>query len=173
MPFIAHSGDHPLQTYLALNVPFEPVKPLFKGLTETLQTSLKTRGEAHITVVSPIEFDSVLSKVLTAKDLETLALEMNIQKSHYEILGLGSGRKILDGHPEETYFLVAKAPDLLSIRQAVLKLYLDKGGTQGAFNPNDFTPHITVGFTKRDLHKEDGVIKDATSIDPRFILQVN
>ncbi|OGT48298.1 MAG: hypothetical protein A3E82_05775 [Gammaproteobacteria bacterium RIFCSPHIGHO2_12_FULL_38_11] len=60
---------------------------------------------------------------------------------------------------------------MLNIRRQIYQEYLANGGTRQAWDPDHYYPHITVGYSLRDLHESDGVIKDvAHSLDNRFEL---
>lgn len=63
----------------------------------------------------------------------------------------------------KTYFLVVGSPALLAIRKKISKLFVEKGGQAKDFVADNFFPHVTIGFTQRDLFESDGVVKDATS----------
>lgn len=88
-----------------------------------------------------------------------MAINRNIQGSNFDVTCLGSGKKDKD----HTYFIVVESQDLVEIRKDVQKLFVHRGGDPLAFNPTKFYPHITLGFTTRDLHESDGVIKDKRS----------
>jgi len=48
-------------------------------------------------------------------------------------------------------------------RKEVQNLFISKGGEPVKFLPAKYFPHITLGFTKRDLHESDDVKKDRNS----------
>jgi len=131
------------------------------------------QGEAHITVVTPLEFFDVLKSKLSMTEIEAIADKYDIQKSRLTILGLGSGKAWLDGKLEETFFLIVDSSEIRNIRQMIYYEFTRRGGDRAAFDPTWFFPHITIGYTKRDLHETDGVIKDLKhSFDKRFNLQI-
>ncbi len=87
---------------------------------------------------------------------------MDLQRSSYKLVCVAKGS--LKNKPEEaTYYVVVESDRLLQIRKAVLDLYVHNGGKAEDFKAEVFYPHVTLGFTKRDLHFEDGVIKDQKS----------
>ncbi len=59
----------------------------------------------------------------------------------------------LNGKPEETYFLILHSENLLKIRRQIYQDYLANGGPAQAWNPDHYYPHITVGYSLRDLHE--------------------
>lgn len=157
--FIEHEGTGAFDSYLTMEVQFGPIKELFKQVTKAELKPLRNRGEAHITVVTPVEYDQVLKERVSIQEINEIAIKSNIQKSVFSVLCLGKGVFQKD----ETIFLVIKSQDLIEIRNKIQKLFVSRGGKAEAFQASHFFPHITLGFTSRDLHESDGVIKDEKS----------
>lgn len=161
--FLPHHGDGRFQNYLAMNIQYQPISELFQQLNHQLGGKLKQRDEAHITVITPPEFDDVLSKVLSIEDIDKVARQRNIQSSDFSVTCLGKGEVSANNQSLETYFVVVESPSLFKIREEIAALYIERGGNVGEFNANAFYPHITVGFNPRDLHLSDGIVKDKQS----------
>ncbi|MES2962752.1 MAG: 2'-5' RNA ligase family protein [Bdellovibrionota bacterium] len=162
--FIPYEAAGPWGSYLAMNLPFEPVAELFKQLLLKERRQLANRGEAHITVVTPVEYWNVLKpKGVTIEAINQIAKNSAIQKAKFEVVCLGRGAAKIDGADEATFYVVVKSKDLVEIRSAIQAAFVAKGGDAKAFLPSAYHPHITLGFTKRDLHESDGVIKDEKS----------
>lgn len=156
-------GASPYGKYISLDVSYLPVESLFKQL-KGIHPNLKNRGEAHITVLTPIEYHCIfLPQGVTIDDLKSV-INRNENKQ-FKLLSIGNGYKDLD----ETFFIIAESNDLLEIRKKFKALLKDPS----KFNHMNFYPHITLGFTKRDLHESDGVFKNEEhSKDSRFNLIV-
>lgn len=163
LKFISHQGDGRFATYLTMEVQYTPVKKVFEQIQTKNQLKLKNRGEAHITVVTPIEFFDVLKSHLTMNEIDKLAQTLNIQRAGFEIKCLGRGQVTAEGKTDQTFYIVVNSVKLLEIRKEIQKLFEQKGGAVNAFKAELFYPHITVGFTTRDLHESDGVIKNESS----------
>jgi hypothetical protein len=166
--FISHQGSGPWSNYLAMTINYGPVRNLFTKLDRVTKRPLKKRGEAHITVITPIEYFHILKKKkITMDQIEQIALENNIQEANFEVLCLGQGSARIkvneEESEEENYFIVVKSPKLLDIRKKIQVLYISKGGEPEDFRPSHYYPHITLGFTERDLHESDKVIKGTNS----------
>jgi hypothetical protein len=70
----------------------------------------------------------------------------------------------LEGKSEQAYYVVVQSEDLVNVRRAIFRKYCEKGGESSLWDPQHYYPHITVGFTKQDLHEEsNGVRKGANS----------
>ncbi|MEM7084370.1 MAG: 2'-5' RNA ligase family protein [Pseudomonadota bacterium] len=157
MPFVPHTGTGKFQRYLAQNVPFSPIENLRHDLENTLDQKLSHRGEAHITVITPPEYER-LSSALSIDSINLL-LANRIQQQEFSIDCLGTAEKTIDGVTIATYFLVIQSPDLERIRKEIARHYRDAGGSPPAFT-SYYYPHITIGFLNRDLHASDSVFKD-------------
>lgn len=148
--------------YLSMNIDFTAISDLRKRIEAKQKVELKHLGEAHITVIAPQEYEQ-LKSVLTMELINEVALLNRIQESPFQIICLGRGQLREGNKTLLTYFIVIEAPELMNLRQTIATLYKTNGGQSNAFRPEEFYPHITVGFTERDLHLSDGVIKDKTS----------
>jgi hypothetical protein len=156
---LSHQGDGPFDSYLTMELPFSPYENLRKQL-EAGVGGLKHRGEAHITVITPPEFYNILKPAgITMDEIESIARRRKIQKSKFGFICVGKAEvKNL-----QAYYIVVKSEDLLNIRKEIAELYFKKSGDPSGFEAARFYPHITLGFTDRDLHESDGVIKDSES----------
>ncbi len=162
--FTEHVGEGPFDSYLSQSVPYPPVAALLRQLEQTLAVRLKTRGEAHITVVTPVEYWNALRPLgISMSEINSRARSLEIQKAKFKVVCLGRGQAQVQGESLFTYYVVVESEQLLRIRQQVQQLVLKRGGGETDFLPGQFYPHITLGFSKRDLHESDGVKKDAQS----------
>lgn len=162
--FLKFSGSGAWDNYLTMNLPFAPAEHLFNEVQNIEKLKLKNRGEAHITVITPVEYWNVLRlKNISMAEINAIAKKFKIQESKFSIKCLGAGKLLSQGEVLKTYFIVVESQDLLNIRNKIQELYISKGGLSTDFIPSNFYPHITLGFTVRDLHESDGVIKDSYS----------
>jgi 2'-5' RNA ligase len=161
--FQSHRGSGAFDNYLSMEIDYAPVADLYSQLEKFLQSKLRNRGEAHITVITPVEYTQSLSTKLTMEDIDQIAQNMKIQEADFKVICLGRGQLKIKDQNHSTYFIVVESESLLKIRLAVRQLYLSRGGSPEKFMAEKFYPHITIGFTQRDLHLEDGVLKDKSS----------
>ncbi len=161
--FVKHDEYGTMKSYLALNVNFVPVKELRQRLETEIANELKSRPEAHITVITPMEYDKVLAKKIKMREINALADKLKIQDSSFKPICIGKGSAQSNGDTADTYFVVVSTDALFHLRAEVQKLFISKGGLAADFNPENFYPHITLGFTQRDLHFDDGIVKDERS----------
>jgi hypothetical protein len=150
------------KSHLAMNINYAPVAQIRQNIESQIHYELKNRGEAHITVLTPIEYE-ILKDHLSMAEINSLVVREGIQKSSFKPLCVGRGRLQIDGKEEETYFIVVESQDLKNLREKIREAYVAKGGSVGDFKADIVYPHITLGYSKRDLHFEDGVIKDEHS----------
>jgi hypothetical protein len=184
LPFVEHIGANsdPFGTTLAMNTPYDPIVSLRQQVSDhlALPAPLKffrgfaENGEAHITTITPVEYHYKLRGFVSPEKMTEIALKHDIQRSDIQVLGLGRGSALLAGIRQDTYFVIVQSENLLRIRRAVYQEYMENGGRAEDWDPEHFYPHITIGFTDRDLHESDGVIKDLEhSLDPRFLLRLD
>lgn len=164
LPFVEHSGLGEWDNYLTMDIPFPPVADLFRQLLIDGKRPLTNRGESHITVVTPVEFWNVLRPSgVSIEDINQIAVKANIQALPFEVVCLGRGQAVLDGKLESAFFIVVKSEALIEVRKEIQKLFLSRNGKPGEFDAEKFYPHVTVGYTNRDLHESDGIIKNQKS----------
>ncbi|MFT4924049.1 MAG: 2'-5' RNA ligase [Phenylobacterium sp.] len=161
--FKPHHGEGQFDSYLSMTVNYEPIKNLQQQLSKQYPRKLQSRGEAHITVITPPEYWDSLRHKMTMHDIDLIARALRIQAAEFTVLCLGKAKAKLGKHVEEAFYVVVESTVLLSIRKNVHALYIEKGGDPADFNPFAFYPHITVGFTERDLYIGDGAIKNVES----------
>lgn len=163
LSFAPHEGTGPFDTYLSMEIQFGPIADLFKQLVIDQRTVLTNRAEAHITVITPVEFQEILKSKISIKEINELAKKNDIQSSSFTVVCLGEANLEINGKIESTFYVVVRSPELLQIRENIQKAWIKKGGDKDLFKPEYFFPHITLGYTLRDLHMSDGVIKDESS----------
>lgn len=118
-------------------------------------SSLKDRGEAHITLVTPPEYRALQDEV-GEKRLRLTLEKLPWSEAHWEPICVGEAH-LQSG--QRSFFVVIKSEDLLQMRRNLW----DQLGRPAGFDPTLFEPHITLGFTERDLHRADGIRKDQSS----------
>lgn len=155
MPF------RPKGSYVAMNIDPTTIEPIKEELQRRYNTVLKSRGESHITLITPPEM-KVLRTRLTAKEINDI-VKPKIQSSKFDVVCIGNGEITQGQKTLLTYFLVVRSEDLMNLRIEILKAFQNKGGQPDEFSVAQYYPHITIGFTDRDLHEADGIIKDARS----------
>jgi hypothetical protein len=169
--FIKYEGAGQWGSYLAMNLPYGPMADLFQQLKQNEKKVLINRGEAHITVITPVEFwNNLRPHGVSIMEINQIAVASNIQNSAFDIICLGKDNALVNGKIEQTFYVVIESKDLLNIRLQIQKLLISKGGKPKDFEPKNYHPHITLGFTVRDLHESDGVIKDLNSCVGRIEL---
>jgi hypothetical protein len=171
MPFLPHVGSGAFDNYLSMNIPYHPAKKVFEQLVRMEKMPLKNRGEAHITVITPVEYWQVLKpQGVGIEEINDIASKNMIQQAAFQVSCVGRGSAEVSGKQEHTYYLVVTSEELLKIREQVQLLFQQKGGDPKKFSPANFYPHITLGFSQRDLHESDGVIKDIKSCRHEIVI---
>jgi hypothetical protein len=150
-------GPQPGANFVTVALSFGPFENILIQTEARLGRQLKSRGEAHITVVTPPEF-AKLSEVLTAQEIRNV-IASGFDSLDAEPVCVGSGAIGKD----ETWFVVLQSSPLLQARMNLEDRFNARGGLLGNFSAANFYPHVTIGFVNRDLHLEDGIVKDVLS----------
>ena len=144
-----------VKNYVSLDLEYPEYQETLNRLDSFLSTKLQNRGEAHITVITPPEFKTLSEKV-SPEVIHQEWQEWTLKSFKKVCLGEGSLKeknKVL-----KAYYIVVSSPEILGFRTHLKNKYgIEK------FDDKLFYPHITLGFTDRDLHYENGVIKDSKS----------
>lgn len=152
----------PQSNYLSMELNYKPSEALRIELEKDLGMTLKNRGEAHITVLTPPEYN-VLKGKISIQEINDIALKNKLQESSVKAICVGVGES-KNNSAAKTYYVVVLSQNLLKIRKQISDTFLARGGDPEKFDAQNFYPHITLGFTERDLHQEsDGVIKNTES----------
>ncbi|KAI8388068.1 uncharacterized protein BYT42DRAFT_220646 [Radiomyces spectabilis] len=131
VPFEEHNGNSP---WLGQNVDFQYIAPLLKELNSTAE-SLLSRGEAHITVVTPPEFKTLNTANITIQELNDLAKKHRIQSGRFRAVCLGKEQVEAKGKNYVVYQVIVDAPHLVRLREEIFRLYYEKGGNTALFDP--------------------------------------
>ncbi len=173
MPFV------PRPNGLAHNVSDEGFNELRESIARSLGdgasllffTGWELQGEAHVTVITPPEFKLLSQKGLDEAALEAIARDQGIQDASLQILGIGSGHKYFESERGETFYLIVESKKLREIREAVAREFRRLGGNRSAFDPKHFYPHVTIGYTHKDIHAPE-LLKSSSTLDRRFLLNL-
>ena len=147
---------------LIRNINYEAVEAIVPQLNSLYGVKLETRGEAHITVITPPEAKGwftdhkginyfISSIELHHKYFKTL------QDTKFEIVCVG----MRENETNKVFYLVVDSPELFAVRAEIaqeLERRASFTGKKTFFDPNKYYPHITIGFEGGDVH---GVSKGA------------
>lgn len=149
-------------SYVEMKVPYEPIAQLKQDVEKREGVSLQSRGEAHVTVVTPPEMTTLRTR-LSLEQINGLMEKSNLQRIPIQLNCLGRSQIKQGERRLATYYVVIQAPGLLKVREKLRQQFIAAGGDRQAFVVERIHPHITVGYTERDLYPDDGVIKDSRS----------
>ena len=154
-PLSSQKKPASVKSYISLDLEYPEYQQTLSKLDTFLGTKLVNRGEAHITVITPPEFKT-LSANTTPENLHQDWQDWKTKSFRKVCLGEGvlkEKNKIL-----KTYYVVVESTELLAFRKFLKEKY-----SATDFAAEIFYPHITLGFTEKDLHFEQGVIKNPKS----------
>lgn len=150
------------KNYVSLDLEYPTYKKLYDQLIKKVGP-LKNRGEAHVTLITPPEYKILTETAgtqLTPEKIHTFFKNAAPSEKDFTKLCIGQGNLKKDKKTLKTYFVVIKSDRLRKLRE---ELFVQSGLNKNQFDPDLFFPHITLGFTDRDLYYEDGVMKTVKS----------
>lgn len=154
VPFVGH-GD-----YYAVAVALPPAQALLTQLNTFLGlpgAGLKNRGEAHITALTPAEFSVLRKRPNGLETINRIASAVKLQSAPWTPVCIGVGVSAKE-KALQTYYVVVDSPPIAAFRAQLAK---DLGAFEDPADP--YHPHITLGFTGRDLFNRDfGTRSDGT-----------
>lgn len=155
---VYHDGKAPYGSYLTLDLEYAAYKQIYEQIKKDYP-KLKNRGEAHITIITPIEYHQVLEKFISIEEIFQISEKERMQKFPFKIICLARSQKVINNQIESTFYLVIQSEKIINLREKIARTFKARGGE--GFEAHHYFPHITIGFTKRDLHESDGVLKDS------------
>ncbi|KAI8058413.1 hypothetical protein BDF22DRAFT_38727 [Syncephalis plumigaleata] len=151
---------------------FEQPDSLFQNLSEPIitetagkvtsdgwSTPLRLPSDFGVSVITRKEFKILEKKGFTGKELYDIGSFYYMIYTTFDIECLGRTRT----KNQEVWYLKVDSLVWKSVRDHVAKLYLERNGTPGAFNPDDFYPHIVLGQSGREDLPEEEVARGTNS----------
>ena len=159
---------------LIRNVDYKAVNILIPQIEKYIGKKLVDRGESHISVITPPEgkgwsFSNPegINALISQEELHRKYFS-NLQKTEFKIHCLGDRISDSGNH---VFFLVVDSPELFKVREEIsaeLKRRSKFAGTKVEFDPQNYYPHITVGYIGGDVHNvskgKETCIKDITLV---------
>jgi len=142
---------------LIRNIDYSSVKKLIPQIENKYGLRLKSRGEAHITVITPPEAkgwftDKKGINYLISIDELIAKYSKTIQTTRFRPVCIG---KQSNSQGNIVFYLVVDSPALLKIRKEIqteLETRAQFSNKTTFFKASDYYPHITIGFVGSDVH---------------------
>ncbi|KAJ1977982.1 hypothetical protein H4R34_003370, partial [Dimargaris verticillata] len=169
IPFAPHTGPGPFDTWLQQTLNYTHLGAVRAAVTQRHDTRhpLQDRGEAHVTLITPPEFSQILAPAgVTHADLIRIAQQHRVQSIAFRPICIGRQQipdPVEPGANQVVYNLIVSSPEWLRLRWAVWDHFVALGGEPSRWDPQYHYPHVTIGFTHRDLFDQDGVHKGRNS----------
>lgn len=143
---------------LIRNVDYKAVNVLIPQIEKHIGKKLVDRGESHITVITPPEgkgwsFSNPegINALISQEELHRKYFN-HLQKTKFKITCLGER---ISENGNHVFYLVVDSPGLFKVREEIgveLKKRSKFAGTKVEFDPQNYYPHITVGYIGGDVH---------------------
>jgi len=147
------------EDWLGLPLNFAPIEEVRKELEKKIGRTLNSKGEAHVTVITSPEWRT-LGQYLKMDVLDGLVVKEKMMGAKIKVKCLKKITATVNGKVEESWFVSLEAPELKEYRNEVWRRYVAAGGLPEDFDWKRWHPHITVGFTAKEVHDEDKVTKE-------------
>ena len=156
---VPHSAQYTDSGSLIRNIDYKTVNDIVIQIEQKYKLKLETRGEAHITIMTPPEATGWFTDhkgvnfLISSKELHVKYYK-TIQKTKFKVVCVGR-KTNKKGH--DVFYLVvdSKSKEILNIRSEIqkeLELRANFTGMKTSFNAKAYYPHITIGFVKGDVH---------------------
>lgn len=136
---------------LIRNVDYFSVNALIPQLNSLYKLNLEDRREAHITVITPPDFKSGLTKLFTVNEMLN-RYSASIQGMPFHVVCVGS--RTSSDRKKQVFYLVVKSNKLSNIRFDLAKEAKLRAAALNiplVFKPENFYPHITIGYVNDDV----------------------
>ena len=140
---------------MARNISFEPVSQIRRHIEMRRNLKLRHRGEAHITILTPPEYNQIRewNPSVNMNSINRLVGPV-VQYLHFNVLGIGSVKGLnTNNEISEVFFLVVRSRGLRAIRKLIAAEW---SIPKKIFDPMQQDFHITIGFTVSDLFSRPG-----------------
>lgn len=143
---------------LIRNVNYEAVRAIIPQLEAKYNLKLETRGEAHITIITPPEAQGWFTSDKKGINYLISSIELHhkyfstLQNTKFEVVCVG---KRENDNGNKVFYLVVKSPELYAVRKEIQEELERRAlftGKKTSFDANDFWPHITIGYIGGDVH---------------------
>lgn len=139
------------------NINYKSINEVLIKLNELEKVKLESRGEAHITVITPPEAKGWfndhkgINYLISPIELHHKYFK-SLQKTKFEPICIGK-QENKKGH--KVFYIVVKSEDLFRVRREIHKELLMRSkftDKKVFFKPENFYPHITIGYIGGDIH---------------------
>lgn len=147
----------------AQNLHAPPLDELRRAIEKRTQLTLQAPEGSSLAILDAFETKAVLASGFSRDELHRMALEFDIQGYDFEPVCVGRGSIGTGEEGRSVYFMVVRSPAVQEFRGRLRETLINRDPGGAALLREPYEPHVTLGYTHRDLTHEDGVKKDETS----------
>jgi hypothetical protein len=136
---------------LSLRSPLNSARGLFDQIFQRSMQSLMAQDPPLVPVVLVSEFNVALRRVFSDVDLLNQAERLGLATASFTPVCLAVRREQHDGRPRELFYILFDAPAFGRFRDELGRLFVERGGERGTFDPTALSPMMMVASTDSDL----------------------
>ena len=136
---------------LSLRLPQNSARTLFEQIFQRSMQSLSALDPPLVPLVLTSEFNIALRRVWSDSDLLAQAEKAGLLATGFAPVCLAVRREQHDGRPRELYFVLFDAPAFDKFRDELARLFVERGGERGTFDPLALSPMMLIAATDSDF----------------------
>ena len=136
---------------LSLRPPVGSVRELFQEIFLRTMQSLSALDPPLVPLVLLTEFNSALQRVFSGSELLDQAEKLGLGAAGFTPVCLAVRRELRDGQARELFYVLFDAPEFMRFRDELARLFLERGGERGTFDPLALSPVMPIAATDSDF----------------------
>lgn len=136
---------------LSLRPPVDSVTELFQQIFQRTMQSLRAPDPLLVPLVLLSEFNIALRTVFSASDLLDQAMELGLDAPAFTPVCLAVRRELRDGEARQLFYVLFEAPVFGRFRGELARLFVERGGERGTFDPLALSPVMPIAATDLDF----------------------
>ena len=136
---------------LSLRPPVDSVRELFQDIFRRTMQSLRALDPPLVPLVLLTEYNSALRRVFSGSELLDQAEKLGLGAAGFTPICLGVRREQRDGQPRELFYILFDAPEFSRFRDELARLFVERAGERGTFDPAALSPVMPIAATDPDF----------------------
>jgi hypothetical protein len=136
---------------LSLRPPADSVRGLFQEIFRRTMQSLRAADPPLVPLVLLTEYNSALRRVFSGSELSDQAERLGLDAAAFTPVCLAVRREQRDGQPRELFYILFDAPEFSRFRDELARLFVERAGERGMFDPLALSPVMPIAATDSDF----------------------
>lgn len=136
---------------LSLRPPVHSVTELFQEIFRRTMQSLRALDPPLVPLVLLSEYNIALRRVFSGSELLDQAETLGLGGARFTPVCVAVRRELRDGQPRELFYILFDAPEFSTFRDELARLFVERGGERGTFDPLALSPVMPIAATDPDF----------------------